>query len=97
MNMTRSILRTLATLAVVLGITVGLDAQKKDNAMEQQIFYRTVQVDGLSIFYREAGPKDARTILLLHGLPSSSRMFQPLLTRLADKYHLVSRLSRLWA
>jgi pimeloyl-ACP methyl ester carboxylesterase len=47
-------------------------------------------VDGLSIFYREAGPKDAPTILLLHGLPSSSRMFQPLLTRLADSYHLIA-------
>ena len=58
--------------------------------MEQQVFYRTVKVDGLSIFYREAGPKDAPTILLLHGLPSSSRMFQPLLTRLADSYHLVA-------
>ena len=58
--------------------------------MEQRVSYRTVTVDGLSIFYREAGPKDAPTILLLHGLPSSSRMFQPLLTRLADNYHLVA-------
>jgi pimeloyl-ACP methyl ester carboxylesterase len=58
--------------------------------MEQQVFYRTVKVNGLSIFYREAGPKDAPTILLLHGLPSSSRMFQPLLTRLADSFHLVA-------
>lgn len=56
----------------------------------QPIFYRNVQVDGLSIFYRETGPKDAPTILLLHGLPSSSRMFQPLLTRLSDRYHLVA-------
>lgn len=47
-------------------------------------------VAGLSLFYREAGPKDAPTLLLLHGLPSSSRMFQPLLTRLADAYHLVA-------
>ena len=53
--------------------------------MEQQVFYRTVKVDGLSIFYREAGPKDAPVILLLHGLPSSSRMFQPLLTRLGGQ------------
>ena len=58
--------------------------------MQQPIFYRTVQVDGLNIFYREAGPKDAPTILFLHGLPSSSRMFQSLLTRLADNYHLVA-------
>lgn len=58
--------------------------------MQQLIHYQTVQVDGLSIFYREAGPQDAPTILLLHGLPSSSRMFQPLLTRLSDRYHLIA-------
>jgi pimeloyl-ACP methyl ester carboxylesterase len=52
--------------------------------------YRTIQIDGLSIFYREAGPKDAPTLLLLHGLPSSSRMFEPLFTRLSDHYHLVA-------
>ena len=48
--------------------------------------YRTIQIEGLSIFYREAGPKDAPTLLLLHGLPSSSRMFEPLFARLADRY-----------
>jgi pimeloyl-ACP methyl ester carboxylesterase len=53
-------------------------------------FYRTVQVEGLSVFYREAGPKDAPTLLLLHGLPSSSRMFEPLFARLADRYHLIA-------
>src|SRR6202050_2504674 len=52
--------------------------------------YRTVAIDGLSIFYREAGPKDGPTLLLLHGLPSSSRMFEPLFARLADRYHLVA-------
>ena len=58
--------------------------------MEHPTFYRTAQVDGLSIFYREAGPKDAPTLLLLHGLPSSSRMFEPLFARLSDRYHLVA-------
>jgi pimeloyl-ACP methyl ester carboxylesterase len=52
--------------------------------------YRTTQVDGLSIFYREAGPANAETILLLHGLPSSSRMFEPLFARLSDRYHLIA-------
>lgn len=52
--------------------------------------YRNVQVDGLNIFFREAGPKDAPTLLLLHGLPSSSRMFEPLFARLSDRYHLVA-------
>ncbi len=49
-----------------------------------------MHIDGLSIFYRESGSKDAPTILLLHGLPSSSRVFEPLWTRLSDRYHLVA-------
>jgi pimeloyl-ACP methyl ester carboxylesterase len=86
----KSILQILATVAIMLTAALHIDAQTKDIAMEQQIFYRTVKVDGLNIFYREAGPKNAPTILLLHGLPSSSRMFEPLLARLADSYHLVA-------
>ena len=58
--------------------------------MGQVVFYRTVNIDGLSIFYREAGLKDAPTLLLLHGLPSSSRMFEPLIARLSDQLHLVA-------
>jgi pimeloyl-ACP methyl ester carboxylesterase len=82
--------RTLAILAILPAIVVSVKAQRKDHAVGQQIFYRTVKVDGLTIFYREAGPRNAPTILLLHGLPSSSRMFESLLTRLADDYHLVA-------
>ena len=53
-----------------------------------EVAYRTVRVGDLDIFYREAGPKDGPTILLLHGLPSSSRMYQPLLeSDLASQYH----------
>jgi len=58
--------------------------------MKYPTFYRTLQVDGLSIFYREAGPVDAPILLLLHGLPSSSRMFEPLFPRLSDHFHLVA-------
>jgi pimeloyl-ACP methyl ester carboxylesterase len=58
--------------------------------MEHPTSYRTAEIDGLSIFHREAGPKDAPTLLLLHGLPSSSRMFEPLFARLSDRYHLVA-------
>lgn len=54
------------------------------------IYYRTVKVDGLDIFYREAGPKDAPVILLLHGFPSSSHMFRDLIPLLADKYHVIA-------
>src|SRR5271154_4221562 len=84
--------------ALVLGVTVASvplrvnaqGAQGKDRVVEHPTAYRTVQVDGLSIFYREAGPKDAPTLLLLHGLPSSSRMFEPLFARLSDRCHLVA-------
>ena len=55
-----------------------------------KIFHRTVEVDGLYIFYREAGPKDANTILLLHGFPTSSHMFRNLMQVLSDRFHLVA-------
>src|ERR1700726_1328576 len=60
-------------------------------APEQLVSYHSTRVNGLEIFYREAGPKDAPTILLLHGLPSSSRMYQSLLeSSLSEKYHLIA-------
>jgi pimeloyl-ACP methyl ester carboxylesterase len=52
--------------------------------------YRTADVDGLKVFYRDAGPPDAPAILLLHGFPSSSRMWQPLLDRVAGPFRLVA-------
>jgi len=56
-----------------------------------EVSYRTVRVADLDIFYREAGPKDGPTILLLHGLPSSSRMYQRLLeSDLASQYRLIA-------
>ena len=58
--------------------------------MTYPTLYRTTKIDGLSIFYRETGPKDAPTLLLLHGLPSSSRMFEPLFAKLSDRFHLVA-------
>ena len=69
--------------ALVIAVTrtslhILAQAQGQDHPVEHATFYRTMQIDGLSIFYREAGPKDAPTILLLHGFPSSSRMFEPL-------------------
>jgi len=54
------------------------------------IAYRTADVDGLSVFYREAGAPDAPTLLLLHGFPSSSHMFRELIPLLAGEFHLVA-------
>ena len=52
--------------------------------------YNRVSVKGLEVFYREAGPKDAPTIVLLHGFPSSSHMFRELIPRLADRFHVIA-------
>ena len=55
-----------------------------------EIHYRTAKVGNLDVFYREAGPKDAPAILLLHGFPTSSHMFRDLIPRLAEKYRVVA-------
>ncbi len=52
--------------------------------------YRSASVDGIKIFYREAGPKDAPVVILLHGFPTSSQMFRNLIPRLADEYHVIA-------
>jgi pimeloyl-ACP methyl ester carboxylesterase len=54
------------------------------------INYRTAEVDGLEIFYREAGRADAPTLLLLHGFPSAGHMFRDLIPLLAERFHLVA-------
>jgi pimeloyl-ACP methyl ester carboxylesterase len=54
------------------------------------IAFHTVSIDGLDIFYREAGSRDNPTILLLHGFPTSSHMFRNLMPALADRFHLVA-------
>ena len=56
----------------------------------ERITYGTLESGGLNLFYREAGPKEAPTILLLHGFPSSSHMFRDLMPLLADDFHLVA-------
>jgi pimeloyl-ACP methyl ester carboxylesterase len=80
--------------AMALGMATSGSPQAASVAKTLQesatVYYRSVQVDGLSIFYREAGRPDAPTLLLLHGFPSSSRMYEPLLTRLSAQYHLLA-------
>lgn len=55
-----------------------------------QVKHRRMDVDGIGVFYREAGPADAPTLLLLHGFPSSSRQFARLIDALGGDYHLVA-------
>ncbi len=55
-----------------------------------RVRYKTEVIDGVDVFYREAGPKDGPTVLLLHGFPTSSHMFRNLIPALADKYHVIA-------
>ena len=55
-----------------------------------QVTFRTVEVDGFKMFYREAGRKDAPKLLLLHGFPSASHMFRDLIPLLADRFHIIA-------
>jgi pimeloyl-ACP methyl ester carboxylesterase len=52
--------------------------------------YRTKTIDGITIFYREAGPPSAPVVVLLHGFPTSSHMFRNLIPALADRYHVIA-------
>jgi pimeloyl-ACP methyl ester carboxylesterase len=75
----------LLTLATAAGVSiVNLPSTSASTT------YHHVQVEGVRIFYREAGPKEAATIVLLHGYPSSSRMFDLLIPLLATRYHLIA-------
>ena len=84
------IIPALLTLSAAIAcMTVQASAQDLRSS-RRSISYHTVEIDGLKIFYREAGLPDAPTVLMLHGFPSSSRMWEPLLPLLADKYHLIA-------
>lgn len=69
----------------LLGATLTISA-----AAAETTSYHIAKVQGLDIFYREAGPKTAPTILLLHGFPSSSHMYRDLIPVLAERYHVIA-------
>ncbi len=58
--------------------------------MNRQIYNKTIRIDGVDIFYREAGERTNPTLLLLHGFPTSSVMFKNLMIALSDKFHLIA-------
>lgn len=72
----------LAALAVTLAPVAAAEPPKTH--------HKTVKVGDLDIFCREAGPKDAPVVLLLHGFPTSSQMFRHLIPQLADKYRVIA-------
>ena len=74
----------LIILIMIIMISTNIKAQKNP------ILHKTIHVNGVEIFYREAGSKDSPTILLLHGYPTSSHMFRNLMKDLSDSYHLLA-------
>lgn len=64
--------------------------QAARNGWQPEVRYRTAEVDGLEIFFREAGPEDAPVIVLLHGFPTSSHMYRDLIPMLSDRYRVIA-------
>jgi pimeloyl-ACP methyl ester carboxylesterase len=86
------VVRTLQIILFTYFITLGVTAMSAPSSTSDccEVHYRTVVVQGLEIFYREAGDPKSPTILLLHGFPTSSHMFRDLIPRLAGRFHLVA-------
>ena len=84
----RQTLRGAAIATVLLIAAVGFSGTQAADI--PRVWHRTAEIDGQTIFYREAGPVGAPTLLLLHGFPTSSHMFRGLIPALADEYHIVA-------
>ena len=74
------------TKSTLLAAALAFGAQTE----AAEVHHRTIEIDGVEIFYREAGDPENPTILLLHGFPTSSHMFRNLIPALADEFHLVA-------
>src|SRR3954451_1229050 len=79
---------TLALLAAVAWVLGPIGSASAQHSVP--VRHKAVKVGDLDIFYREAGPKDAPALLLLHGFPTSSQMFRNLIPALGDQYHVVA-------
>ena len=75
-------------IVLMLGFALAASPAVADNA--PGVSYKTVTIEDVDIFYREAGSPEQPTLLLLHGFPTSSHMFRDLIAELADEYHLVA-------
>jgi len=93
------VIKPIATTLLMLFVMAALpsaaqndnnDKLKKDAMKNNEVHYRTIKAGGLHIFYREAGPKDAPLLLLMHGYPTSSIMFRNLIPMLSKKYHVIA-------
>lgn len=88
----RQFITALSLGILTTNVTMAQSHQKLNNYIMENhpIYYRNIKVNDLNLFYREAGPADAPTILLLHGYPTSSHMFRNLIPILSKKYHVIA-------
>ena len=80
----------LAMSVAVLPVAAAAHPENAVATEAPQVRYRTVAIDGVDVFYREAGPPEAPAVVLLHGFPTSSHMFRNLIPALADRYRVVA-------
>jgi pimeloyl-ACP methyl ester carboxylesterase len=83
-------LSRLSKYVLIANLCAGTAQAAPLSSTNDTTTYHRVVVDGVGIFYREAGPEKAPTIVLLHGFPSSSREFDTLMPLLAAKYHVIA-------
>ncbi len=86
----RRLMSPLLLGLVLLTMEISVFAQTTEPSTPARVTHNTVKIDGVDVFYREAGPKDAPVLLLLHGFPTSSHMYRNLIPQLADKYHVIA-------
>lgn len=101
-NLRMALERSVTTLTIVSGLFLGTtllsttaiaDESTHSTRVATQQYptqHHTINIDGVDIFYREAGPANAPTILLLHGFPTSSHMFRNLIPALSDRFHVIA-------
>ena len=79
--------RVIRFFAIILALGIFTTTNASSDST---VHYRFATIDGVKMFYREAGPVDGPVVLLLHGFPTSSHMFRNLIPLLSDRYHVIA-------
>lgn len=90
--MKTTLLVAVFTTSLIIGTFQDALSQKAElNVVDKRkVFFKSIKIDGLNIFYREAGDKSKHTILFLHGFPSSSHMYRDIMNDLSSQYHVIA-------
>jgi len=88
--MIKTLNKNLIPFFLIVFAFIQAPVQAKSTSSYEEVKYKTVEIDGLDIFYREAGNPGNPTILLLHGFPTSSHMFRDLIPKLSDRFYLIA-------